>query len=123
MRKVIWLAFAIFLGLTDAMAQQVSDLRISVFGGGSVLAANRTFSIDGDLLNTKYETGPRFGLRGTGSISERISVEGSYSLVRNNLRVTNVRAMPVLRLFELKPHQFSGNALYYLTRVGDVYKP
>jgi len=123
MRKVIWLAFAIFLGLTDAMAQQVSDLRISVFGGGSVLAANRTFSIDGDLLNTKYETGPRFGFRGTGSLSDRISVEGSYSLGRNNLRVTNVTAIPVMRLFETKTHQFSGNALYYLTGLGENWKP
>jgi len=66
MRRVIWLALAICVGLTDAMAQQVSDLRISVFGGGSVLAASRTFNVDGDLFNTKYETGPRFGFRGTG---------------------------------------------------------
>jgi len=123
MRKVIWLAFAICIGLTDAMAQQVSDLRISVFGGGSVLAANRTFSVDGDLFNTKYETGPRFGFRGTGSLSDRISVEGSYSLGRNNLRVTNVRAIPVMRLFETKTHQFSGNALYYLTGLGESWKP
>jgi hypothetical protein len=123
MRKVIWLAFAICVGLTDAMARQVSDMRISVFGGGSVLAANRTFNVDGDLFNTKYETGPRFGFRGTGSLSDRISVEGSYSLGRNNLRVTNVRPIPVMRLFETKTHQFTGNAMYYLSGLGENWKP
>src|SRR5262249_44931636 len=84
MKKVVWLIIAVCAGLTEASAQQVSDLRVSVFGGGSFLSANRTFPVDGDVYNTKYESGPRFGFRATGSLTERVSIEGSYSYGRNN---------------------------------------
>jgi len=48
MRKVIWLTLAVCIGLTDANAQKLSDLRLGVFGGGSFLAGNRTFTMDGE---------------------------------------------------------------------------
>jgi len=123
MRKVIWFTLAVCIGLTDANAQKLSDLRLSVFGGGSFLAANRTFTVDGDLFNTKYEAGPRLGFRAAGSLTERVSLEGSYSFGRNNLRVTNVRAIPVMRLFETKTQQFSGNAIYYPSGLAEKWKP
>ena len=123
LRKIIWLILAVCVGLTDANAQQLSDPRISVFGGGSFLAANRTFTLDGDIFNTKYESGPRLGFRATASLTERVSFEGTYSFGRNNLRVTKVRTIPVMRLFETKTHQFSGNAMYYLKGLGENWKP
>jgi opacity protein-like surface antigen len=123
MRKVIWFVLAVCVVLTDANAQQLSDPRISVFGAASFLAASRTFTVDGDVLNTKYETGPRFGFRATASLTDRVSVEGTYSFGRNNLRVTTLRTIPVMRLFEIKDQQVSGNALYYFSGVGDDWKP
>jgi hypothetical protein len=77
MRKLFWFTLAVCIGLTDANAQQLSDPRISVFGGGSFLAANRTFTVDGDLFNTKYESGPRLGFRATASLTARVSFEGA----------------------------------------------
>jgi hypothetical protein len=123
MKNVLWLIFAICMGFTNAEAQTLSDFRLSLFGAGSLMAANRTFTVDGDIFNTKYESGPRFGFRATGSLSDRISVEGAYSFGRNNLRVTNVRTIPVMRLFETRTHQFSGNALYYFSGIGEDWKP
>ena len=123
MRKLIWFALAICIGLTDANAQKLSDLRLSVFGGASFLAANRTFTVGDDLFNTKYEAGPRLGFRAAGSLTERVALEGSYSFGRNNLRVTNVRTIPVMRLFETKTHQFSGNAVYYPSGIAESWKP
>jgi len=123
MKKVFWLALAICIGFTNASAQSLSDIRLSVFGAGSFLAANRTFTVDGDIFNTKYESGPRFGFRATGSLSDRVSIEGTYSFGRNNLRVTTMRAIPVMRLFETRTHQFSGNAMYYLSGLSEDWKP
>lgn len=123
MRKGFWLTLLVCIGLTDANAQQLSDLRLDVFGGGSFMAANRTFTLDGDIFNTKYESGPRFGFRATGSLSDRVSLEGAYSFGRNNLRVTTVRTIPVMRMFDSRTHQFSGNVLYYLSGVGENWKP
>ena len=123
MRRVLWLTLAICIVFTNASAQSLSDLRLSVFGAGSYVAADRTFTLDGDIFNTKFESGPRFGLRATGSLSDRISVEGAYSFGRNNLRVTTMRAIPVMRIFEARTHQFSGNALYYLSGIGEDWKP
>ena len=111
------------VGLTDANAQMLSDLRVGVFAGGSFVAANRTFTLDGDIFNTKYESGPRFGFRATGSLSDRVSLEGGYSFGRNNLRITTMRTIPVMRMLETRTHQFSGNALYYLSGLGDDWKP
>ena len=123
MRKVLWLTLAICLGFTNVNAQTLSDFRLNVFGAGSFLAANRTFTLDGDIFNTKYESGPRFGFRATGSLSDRVSIEGAYSFGRNNLRVTTMRAIPVMRLFETRTHQFSGNALYYFSGLSEDWKP
>ena len=123
MKRFIWLTFAVCIGLMDANAQQLSDLRISVFGGGSFLSADRTFTLDGDLFNTKYESGPRLGFRATASLTERVSLEGSYSFGRNNLRVTELRTIPIMRSFDTKTHQFSGNALYYFKGLGESWKP
>jgi opacity protein-like surface antigen len=123
MRKAVWFVLALCAGLTDASAQNLSDLRLSLFGGGSFLAANRTFSVDGDIFNTKYESGPRFGFRTTASMTERVSFEGAYSFGRNNLRVTNMRTIPVMRMFETRTHQLSGNALYYLSGLSEDWKP
>ena len=122
MKKVIWLIIAVCAGFTDAGAQQ-SDLRVSVFGAGSFLSANRTFAVDGDIYNTKYESGPRLGFRATDRLTERVSIEGSYSFGRNNLRVTRLDVIPVMRLFETRTHQLSGNALYYFKGLSEDWKP
>jgi opacity protein-like surface antigen len=123
MRKVIWLTLAVCIGLTDANAQKLSDLRLGVFGGGSFLAGNRTFTMDGDVFNTKYESGPRIGFRATGSLTDRVSLEGAYSFGRNNLRVTTMRVVPVMRVFETRTNQFSGNVLYYVSGSREEWKP
>src|SRR5262245_64561787 len=121
MRRILWLTLIACIGLTNAHAQQLSDLRVGVFGGGSLVAASRTFKIDGDVFNTKYEIGPRIGFRATASLTDRVSVEGAYSFGRNNLRVTTMRAVPTMRLYDTRTHQFSGNVLYYFSGVGDEW--
>src|SRR5262245_55688585 len=123
MRKIVWLILAVCIGLTEANAQNGSNLRLGMFGGGSFLAANRTFTIDGDIFNTKYESGPRIGFRATGSLTDRISLEGAYSFGRNNLRVTTMRTVPVMRLYGTRTHQLSGNVLYYFSGLGEEWKP
>ena len=123
MKKMLWLTLAICIGFTNADAQTLSDLRLSVFGGGSFLAANRTFTLDDEIFNTNHEVGPRFGFRATGSLSDRFAVEGAYSFGHNNLRVTTMRTIPVMRMFETRTHQFSGNALYYLSNSSESWKP
>src|SRR5262249_55401573 len=98
-KKIFWFMLAALVGVSDAHAQAgLSDLRFSVFGGGSFLAANRIFTTGGDIFNTKYDSGPRFGARATASLTERVSFEASYSYGRNNLLVTTMRAIPVMRL-------------------------
>jgi opacity protein-like surface antigen len=123
MRKVIGLLFAVFICLTDANAQALSDLRLNLFGGGSFISASRTFAVDGEIFNTKFESGPRAGIRGTASLTDRVSIEGTYSFGKNNLRVTNVRTIPVLRLFETRTHQLSGNVMYYMASLSEDWKP
>jgi opacity protein-like surface antigen len=115
--------FVVSICLTEAHAQGLSDLRLSLFGGGSFVSADRTFNVDGDIFNTKFESGPRAGVRGTASVTDRVSVEGTYSFGKNNLRVTNVRTIPVLRLFETRTHQLSGNVMYYLAGLSEDWKP
>jgi hypothetical protein len=123
-KKIFWFMLAVLIGVSDVHAQAgLSDLRLSVFVGGSFLAANRTFTTGGDIFNTKYDSGPRFGARATASLTERVSFEASYSYGRNNLLVTTMRSIPVMHLFEMRTNQFSGNALYYFSGLAEDWKP
>jgi opacity protein-like surface antigen len=123
-KRIFWFVLTVFLAVSDAHAQVgLSDLRLSVFGAGSFLAASRTFTTGGDIFNSKYESGPRIGVRATASLTDHMSFEGSYSYGRNNLLVTTMRSIPVMRLFETRTNQFSGNALYYFSGLGEDWKP
>ena len=68
MRKVLWLTLAICIGFTNADAQTLSDLRLSVFGGGSFVAANRTFTVDGDIFNVVGGLGVVYSCFATNSL-------------------------------------------------------
>jgi outer membrane protein W len=114
--------------MVDAHAQSgLSDTRITVFGGASFLGAERTFNSDSEngseVFKTKYASGMRFGFRATASLTDRVSFEGSYSLGRHDLQVTEIRSIPVTRVFNTKAHQFSGNALFYLSGLAENWKP
>jgi opacity protein-like surface antigen len=113
---------ALGLSLSEAHAQ----VKVSVFGGGSFPAMSRTFTIDDadDFFTTKFESGPKIGVRvGTG-LSERFGLEGTYSYSRRNLQVTEMAA-PVesqTRTFKMTGQELSGNAMYYASG-GETWTP
>ncbi len=118
-----WLAFcvvcAVVLSGSDGFAQLVNP-RVSVFGGASLLGAERSFIVDGDPFRTEFKNGVSFGARGTLDLGEHWAAEGMYSFNTNDLRVTDPGAA---RTFDLRLHHFAGNAVYFSNPPFSIFRP
>lgn len=124
MRKYLRWAGAALLGLLlvvpSVLAQEkYPDPRLTVFGSGSFLQGERAFTLGGDSFRTNFAKGGKLGFRGTVNLTDHWALEGVYSFGRNNLRITELGAVPRERAFGVRLHQFAGNALYYLNKPGD----
>jgi hypothetical protein len=107
------IACLVVLTLPCASAQDVNP-RITILGGASLLSGSRAFVVGSRVFDTQFQNGVKFGIRGTVNLREHWGAEATYSFGTNNLQVTQV-APPVVQIFDVHLHQFTGNALYFFT--------
>ncbi|MCH8320069.1 MAG: outer membrane beta-barrel protein [Acidobacteria bacterium] len=62
--------------------------RITVLFGGSFIAGERTFDLNGDSYVSQFLNGGKFRLRGSLDLSKHWTLEGDYSFGRNDQRIT-----------------------------------
>lgn len=106
------------------LAAQGTNLRFTLFGGGSFLKADRTFPAEGQTYHTAFASGGRAGIRVNLDITSHLGVEGSYSYGTNNLRVTDLNGVPPLvRGFGVRDQQIDGDVLYFLTASNRRLRP
>lgn len=106
-----------------AWAQTERDLRVTVFGSGSFLKGDRSFTIDGAPKRSNFATGGKIGGRVTGDLNAHWAVEGAYGYGTNNLRIIDVGPPTITRSFGTRLHQFTGNALYYFSEPKSRFRP
>lgn len=106
------------------LAAQGSNLRVTLFGAGSFLKADRTFPAEGETYHSAFAAGGRAGARVTLDVTGHLSVEGSYSYGTNNLRVTNLSSVPpAVRGFGARVQQIDGNILYFVSGPRSGFRP
>ncbi len=62
--------------------------RITILFGGSFIAGERTFDLNGDSYVSQFLNGGKFHLRGSLDLSKHWTLEGDYSFGRNDQRIT-----------------------------------
>lgn len=93
---------------------QAGNPRVSVFGGGSFLKADRAFTVGGDVKRSNFAKGGKFGIRGTVDLDPHWAVEGAYSYGTNNLRIFDIGTPTRVRAFGSRVHQITGNVLFFV---------
>jgi opacity protein-like surface antigen len=78
----------VLLGSTAAVLH-AQDYRVFVEGGVSTLFDKRYYTVYGASFGSTYRTGNNFTVGGEIPVRKKLSVEGSYSMFRNNLAITN----------------------------------
>ncbi len=103
---------------------QATNLRFTLFGGGSFLKADRTFPAEGQMYQTSFAGGGLAGIRATMDITSHFSAEGSYAYGTNNLRVADLsEAPPLVRGFGVRAQHIEGNVLYFFTGPSSRMRP
>jgi len=97
--------------------------RVTVFGGGSFLKGERSFTVGGDAKRSNFAKGGKFGVRGTVNLNSHWALEGAYGYGSNNLRVFDIGATTRERAFGIRVHQLTGNVLYYLGESHSTFRP
>jgi hypothetical protein len=116
------LAFCLAVLFSACAFGQDIDPRITFLGGASLLSASRSFVIGPRLFDTQFQNGIKIGVRGTFNVGEHWGAEGTYSFSSNGLRVTAV-APATVQDYGVHLHQFTGNALYFFTAKGRLFRP
>jgi opacity protein-like surface antigen len=116
-------ALLVFLFLPLGAFAEEGNLRVTVFGGGSFLKGERSFTIGGDAKRTSFANGGKFGVRGTVDLNSHWAVEGAYSFGTNNLRIFDIGTTTRERAFGTRVHQVTGNVLYYLGESRSRFRP
>ena len=62
--------------------------RIAILFGGSFIAGERSFALNGDSYASQFLNGGKFSLRGSLDITSHWTLEGDYSFGRNDQRIT-----------------------------------
>lgn len=109
----------VFLAAAPASAQiDIDNARVEIFGGGSLMNAERLFTIN-DSFRSEFDSGGKFGFRVITDITEGWGAEASYGLASNGLQITPLER-PGLddRTFDMRVHQFVGNLMYSFGDVG-----
>ncbi|HEX5412213.1 MAG TPA: outer membrane beta-barrel protein [Terriglobia bacterium] len=79
----------VFLLGASAAVLHAQDYRVFVEGGVSTLHDKHNYNVYGASFGSTYRTGNNFTAGGEYPIFKTLSAEGSYSIFRNNLAVTN----------------------------------
>src|SRR5713226_4482262 len=127
MRSKFWCAVTAMLlmpllAAPGAFAAE-DNFRATVFGSGSFLKGERSFTVDGDTKRTNFAKGGKFGVRGTLDLTSHWAVEGAYGYGTNNLRIFDTGAPTRERAFGTRVHQVTGNVSYYLSGSGRKLRP
>ena len=89
MRKLVQgFMVVVFLGSAAAVLH-AQDYRVFVEGGLSTLFDKRYYNVYGASFGSTYRSGISFTAGGEIPVLKKLSVEGSYSMFRNNLAITN----------------------------------
>lgn len=117
-------ALVLLLSAARPAAAQVSNIRFTLFGGGSFLKADRTFPAEGATYHTAFAAGGLAGVRLTADLTGHLSFEGTYAYGRNNLRLSDLSQVPPrVRGFGASVQQIDGNVLYFLSGPGASLRP
>ena len=127
MRARILLRSCVFAGAALFAASgafgQLFNPRIAVTAGGSKLAADRTFTVNGETFNTQFANGGRGKARLTLDLTRHFSLEGVYGFGASNLQVTNTTNAPQTTGYGVREHEFQFNALQFFTGSGSYLRP
>jgi len=115
-------ALSITLALTPEASAQVSNPRLSVFAGASLLGSENTFVLGNDVTRTGFNNGGKLGFRGTVDFGTHWAGEVMYAFETNNMRISSA-LRPQERDFGVHVHQFTGNAMYFLTSRESSFRP
>ena len=88
-RLLGWVACALLVAaavVPNALAHP--NPRITVLFGGSFIAGDRSFDLNGDSFVSQFLNGGKFRLRGSLDLSKHWTLEGDYSFGRNDQRIT-----------------------------------
>ena len=88
-RLLGWVACALLVAaavVPNALAHP--NPRITVLFGGSFIAGERSFDLNGDSFVSQFLNGGKFRLRGSLDLSKHWTLEGDYSFGRNDQRIT-----------------------------------
>ena len=88
-RLLGWVACALLVAaavVPNALAHP--NPRITVLFGGSFIAGERSFDMNGDSFVSQFLNGGKFRLRGSLDLSKHWTLEGDYSFGRNDQRIT-----------------------------------
>jgi outer membrane protein W len=89
MRKLLQGFMVVVLLGSAATMLHAQDYRVFVEGGVSTLFDKRYYNVYGASFGSTYRTGNSFTAGAEIPVRKTLSVEGSYSMFRNNLAVTN----------------------------------
>ena len=109
------LALLIVLAALPTASGQILNPRVTISGVGSVVKAERTFVVGGETFMTEFANGGKGKARLTLDLTKHFSVEGVYGFGTNNLRVTEVGAMPSTRAFGIRQHEVEFNFLHFFS--------
>ena len=88
-RKLLQGFMVVVLLGASAAVLHAQDYRVFVEGGVSTLFDKHYYNVYGASFGSTYRTGNNFTAGGEYPIFKKLSVEGSYSMFRNNLAITN----------------------------------
>lgn len=88
-RRLLRGFMVVVLLCAGAAALRAQDYRVFIEGGVSTLYDKHYYNVYGASFGSTYRTGNNFTAGGEYPILKTLSAEGSYSMFRNNLVVTN----------------------------------
>ncbi len=101
----------------QAFGQESKQIKVTIFGGGSFLKADRTFNVGtgNNPVLTNYANGGKLGFRGTVDLSKHFALEGTYAFGRNNFQATQLSGPGAgTQAFGTRVQQMAGNMLVYI---------
>ncbi len=109
-----WMACALLVAaavVPNALAHP--NPRITVLFGGSFISGERAFVVEGESFVSQFLNGGKFRLRGSLDLTSHWTLEGDYSIGRNDQRITEESG--VKRDFGVTVGQVQLNFVRFLT--------
>jgi len=121
--STIGCAFLLCLLVAANALGQNPNPRITISLGGSQVRGDRSFVVDGDSFTSRFVDGGKVRVRGTLDLTKHLSLEGDYSLGRNNQRITELGGTPEQRDFGVRVGQVHLNLLRFFTSRKSPVRP